>query len=397
MPYFKWSGVAITGDMRYGTTYARSSSALDAVLFKNDIALLTCKNARWRLKKNIPYKQRAFFCNQLATLLKSGIRLYDALMMSCIALTHKDLRFFVQDCALQVYEGVALSKAMHEYRDFFDDFVIQMIYIGEESGDLKSSLEKLAITLSDYNSFNKRLRAALIMPCITFVLFILLFCVIFYAVIPRFQVMLQGQDQIIPTITRVVFAVSNGLRSAVFFYVLLASGLIVASMSCALVLVKSLCSVKERLLLYIPGIGYLINEYSRIQFLQALGVLLDGGVPLVKSLTISADFIPVTFLKKKYLIVAGLVQNGALLADALAAEPLLHTPELDAFIKAGFTSGSLSSMIAQATLFYKEQLHQRISFCITLIQPVMLSVMGLLVAALIIALYMPLFTFSSIL
>jgi type II secretory pathway component PulF len=73
----------------------------------------------------------------------------------------------------------------------------------------------------------------------------------------------------------------------------------------------------------------------------------------------------------------------------------LYTSELDAFIKAGFAAGSLGVMIAQAAVFYKEQFYQRISFCIALIQPVMLSVMGLLIAVLIIALYMPLFTISS--
>lgn len=396
MPYFKWSGIHITGTIISGNNFARSAQALDVVLFTNEIALLSHKEYRWPTRA-LSYEQRAFFCKQVATLLKSGIRLYDALNMSHLALSNKNMRFFVQDCAAQVQQGIAFSTSLHAYRDFFGDFVIHMIYAGEESGNLGFALDSLGKTLAEYNTFNKRLRSALIMPCITFALFIILFCAIFFVVIPRFQSMIQGQHTVLPVATRIIFALSTGLRSFSFLCTVACLMSATFCITIALFFVNTLRPYKEKILFALPGVRYIINEYNRIQFLQALGVLLEGGVPLVKALYASADFIGINFLQQKYYNLATQVQNGALLADAFAYDPLLYTAELDAFIKTGFSSGTLGTMITQASLFYKEQFYQRISFCIALIQPVMLSVMGLLIAILIVALYMPLFSFSSVL
>jgi general secretion pathway protein F len=218
-------------------------------------------------------------------------------MMSYLALADKQLRFIVQDCALQVYEGIPLSKALQAYHDFFGDFIIQMVYVGEESGTLGRALEKLTVTLYEYDSFNKRLRAALITPCVTFILFLLLFFVIFFVVIPRFQIMFTGQQHALPLATRIIFGISAGIRSPTFLLVAMCILFAIILAGILLFFVERCKKVKEKLLLCTPGIAYCIHEYSRIQFLQSLGMLLDGGIPLVKALVMSSEVVSVSVLK----------------------------------------------------------------------------------------------------
>lgn len=397
MLYFKWSGITLLGKIVSGKAYARSESALDTILLHHEIALLKVCPLTYRRRKTAGRKELILFFQQLATLLKSNIRLYDALIMTCHVITNKQLRFIMYDCALQVSAGIPLSTAMHEFPLFFSDFVIHSIKTGEESGNLAQSLAELTNTLQEYHQFRKQIKTALIMPSITIIFFTILFAAIFLIVIPRFKNMIQPHAPIIPPLTRFLFTVSDTLQSPVCIILCLSILITLIGIFLFFKYHPACRPIYDKFILTVPFFNTFLCRYNRIKFLQSLTLLLESGIPLVKALTISGNVVTNTVIKKEYESLAHTVNNGISFTNALAQQKTIYSPELETFIQTGLNSGLLAKMIKEANVFYKSQLHNTISFCITLIQPVMLISMGLLIAILIIALYMPLFNISSVL
>jgi type IV pilus assembly protein PilC len=393
MPQYTWRGIDLSGQLVYGKHFARSLEQLDAALLRRDIALLHAKpHMRWR-NLAIQLEQTAHFFRYLALLLAAGIRASDALTIVATSLPDS-LQELVIDIGQAVQEGSPLSAALLYYPQILAPHLIPLIIAGEESGQLHQSLNRIAGYLESRHELQTKLRRALAAPAISFCFFIFMAIMSVLAIVPRFQDLFRSMGKPLPWSTSVVFSVNDWLRSPSF--VLLALGALLLFIG--LFLLRNNPRYKnqyDRLALGIPLIKSIITTRDTMLFLQTLGLLIGGGVHLVRSLLPARTAIANTVLRTQYALVEKEVIAGRLLSDALANNGA--SPELCGLIAIGESSGTLPTMVQQAAIIYRSRLDQQLTFITTFIQPLVLIIMGLFIAVLIIVIYTPLLSLSHIL
>ncbi|MFA6066319.1 MAG: type II secretion system F family protein [Candidatus Babeliaceae bacterium] len=393
MPYYKWSGISLTGTTIKGRLFARTIEHLTAHLLQREIALI---------KASITVRHRFFgdtkthiatFYRHLASLLMSGIRLHDALLITVSTCNHSYLKSVIEDCACAIQEGIPLSKAFAYHDGLFSDFACTMVQAGEESGNLKGALGSLALYAEYEQKFLKSIYNSLLMPSITFIFFCLIFFIIFIGVIPRFESLFMSFDKKLPWLTTTVFSISHGLRS---WYGLLCL-VIFTGVAYGIYIVSRLSHYKDtldRIVLITPILGVCVRTVSVAFFLQTLAVLVKGGVRLVDAVVIASKPISNRVLRSELEAVARDITSGVAMSDALMHQQYINSCELEALCKIGESTGTLAVMIEQAAQLYRERVHKSLTFFTTILQPSLLIILGLLVGLLLVAVYVPLLTLS---
>jgi len=394
MPYFKWHGITISGQEISGNQFARTLDDLRKKLLSDHIAVMDARTIKKRSSQKLK-SQIAHFYRQVSLLLTSGIRLHDALLIVHSTCHHAGMQHIIQDCAQALQEGVPLSTALSFHEPLFTDFSQTMVAVGEESGNLKNALAHCADFAEYEQKFIKTLYATALMPALTFLFFLVLVIIIFIGIVPRFEALFVSYDKPLPTITAVVFAISKFLRSfraliAILCTIVLIFGLIKLH---TLQKVKYFC---DRFFLALPLVGTCIRTVSLTFFLQALSVLLIGGVRLVDALALATRPIANSVIQRSLLEVLHHVTSGRSLSAALKMQPLLHIHDIEMLCEIGEASGNLAHMIQQATELYRQRVQKYVTLITTVLQPILLIILGLCICFLLVAVYMPLLTLSTV-
>src|SRR3990167_3729233 len=213
MPYYRWRGVELTGNIRKGRLFAQSAEHLDELLLKREIAILSSKPIKEWFPRPIRTADRAQLFSQLATLIDAGVLIPDALMIVANQVSNSQLQEIMHEVARLVTQGLSLSQALERYPQLANPIMIQLIRAGEESGDISTTLTALCTHLMATADFYKRLRAALILPAITLLFFTGVLLVIFIGIMPRFIDVFASMGKEIPPLTRNMLAISNALQS----------------------------------------------------------------------------------------------------------------------------------------------------------------------------------------
>ena len=396
MPYYRWTGVDITGTTHKGSSAAQSSKHLDAQLFKRGIALLKNKQVRMPFfARSIRLSQKIQLYQQLATLIFAGVRLPDALDIVADQLNHPRLQDIIYAIGAAVRSGVALSTAIKKYPSVFDPLVVQMITISQESGNLAKGFDVACTYLETQHSFKTSLRSALAIPTLTFVCLIGIAGIIFGAIIPRFGDIFSSMKQELPALTKTMISISLFIRSWYMMGLLLGLGALFG------VLRKSMRShagkhIFDRLYLSFPFIGMIVQYHFWGYCLQSLALLLQGGMPLVPALHIMYDVCDNTIFKQCLAVLHAEVTAGSLLSNAMAGFPLgTVSQEAISMVRVGEESGNLAKLLEHASYIYHDKLKRQLKIMTFVIQPVCILVLGLLVALLIFAVYMPVINLSQ--
>ncbi|MDR3646861.1 MAG: type II secretion system F family protein, partial [Candidatus Babeliales bacterium] len=213
MPYFDWSGIDWFGNISKGTQFARSQEELCDVLLTQEIGLIKATlKKHTSLINPIKLAVKVQFFKELAILLDSGILLPRALNIIEKQITHPNFKRIVKEIYLDVSQGISINDSIVYYNDVFDNLTIQIIKTGSESGNLAISLKLLSEHLERRQLFLTKLRSALILPLVTFILFVFVTGLIFVTVIPTFSSILLSSGQELSFITKTLFNISNLLK-----------------------------------------------------------------------------------------------------------------------------------------------------------------------------------------
>ncbi len=395
MPYFKWTGIDISGKVYKGKDFARSKSQVDNVLFKHDLALIDIKQVSAPIfEEKINSSNKLEFFRMLSILLGAGVKLHDALEIIFVKQKNGRFKLVIEDIKDAVSEGINFGEALSHHNDIFDSLTCALIASGTESGNLPQSLNIIVESAQERQIFLQNLRSALLMPIITFGFFIFILILLFIFVIPRFVDMFASFGNNIPWATRMVINISKTITSFNFVYILMGSVLIGLILNRVFKL-ESVKKIKDSFLLNTPIFGPIILQYNIANFLHTLSVLLQGGVHVVRALEISRQAVKNSNLGVKIDRVARLVESGNSLSDSFK-QVGFDDPELIALVSVGQESGALAFTVLKSAQIYQDRFYRRIKFLITLIQPLLLIVIGLFIATLIFAVYVPIFTMSSV-
>jgi len=396
VPYFKWQGVDLRGKNRRGTVFARSNDHLDEILFKRDIALINSYQTRQLILLPISFSQKINFYRRLATLLKAGVHVPQALSILAESIENVKFQEIINNLQELVQEGKSLQDALSKHPATFDHVVVHMINIGQEAGALHLALHILSSHLESKHQFYKKIRSAALLPGLTFLFFVTVALVIFIGIMPLFSSIFESMEQEIPTLTKKLMNLSQFLASSraviagVGFALLLWVGYLVLGTS-------RRKKILDHIAIKTPGLKHIVDSTYSFSFFQSVAMLLQGGMPLVPALKIAKASINNDLYKVQLEELQQAVASGSSLSAALSMQAgTFSRPENIAVVEVGEESGNLSEMLFSIAHDHQERLEHQLQRYSTLFQPILMLILGVLIALLIVAVYMPIMSLSYV-
>jgi len=306
----------------------------------------------------------------------------------------KDARFreVLADIREKLKSGVSLSDAFASYGDVFPPIYSTSLRAGERSGDLEGVLRRFLKYQKMIVALRKRVITALIYPTILVTLSVCMVLVMLTKVIPKFAEFYAGFDAQLPAFTRLLIAFATALNTHLLIAIVIAV--------IALILLRQWIATTGRLAwdrfkLNLPFVGGVLHRVAIMQFTQSLGTLLSGGTPMVPAIEIASESVANQMVSSKIFGIVQHVREGEPLWRSLETTGVISDLAVE-MIKVGESTGALTEMLANVSEFYDEEIEARLSRVVAAIEPIILVFMGLVIATLLYAFYLPLFQLTTV-
>ncbi|MGE3706811.1 MAG: type II secretion system F family protein, partial [Vicinamibacterales bacterium] len=344
--------------------------------------------------RKIPSREFLVFNQELATLLKAGMPLVQSLDLLKRRVDSPVFKAVLEDVHERVRSGTALSDAFGSHGDLLPSVYTASLLAGERSGSLDAVLRRFVEYSKIIAQVKSKTLSALVYPAILISLAVVLVGIIVLRVVPAFSDFYATFGAELPLVTRIIVAVSDTLRAQfVLFLVAAAAGV------GAFVTWLRQPGQKarfDRLVLRLPLVGDIATKFATSQMARTLATLLGGGLPLVNALEIATRSIGNQFIARELEVVSARVREGASFAASLEGRGVF--PEVSVrMAEVGESTGALQEMLNTVADFFDEEIETNMERFVTLVEPALLVIMGIVIAGLLLALYMPLFQLSSVL
>jgi len=345
-------------------------------------------------RRSINTREFLVFNQELATLLKAGMPLVQSLDLLRRRVESPLFRGVLDDVYEKVRAGTALSDAFAAQQDVFPRVYTAALLAGERSGNLDAMLRRYVEYTKIVATVKRKTISALVYPAILSSLAVVLVAIIVLKVVPAFSDFYGSFGADLPTVTRIIMGVSDFIRYR--------SWLILITFGAAAALVIGWVKRPgqearlHRMMLAIPMLGDVARKFGTSQMARTLATLLGGGLPLVNALDIASQSIGNRYMAAQLGIVSTRVREGESLAAALEARKVFPDVAVK-MAEVGESTGALQDMLNTVADFYDEEISTNMERFVTLVEPVLLVMMGIVIAGLLLALYMPLFQLSSVL
>lgn len=398
---FRCRLVAADGELVEGVYSAENESRLRHELEEKGLHVLSLKargaGTQWLpslvTRRRIPRHEFLVFNQELATLLKAGMPLVQSLDLLRRQAANPVFKSVLEAVHEKVRAGTALSDAFAEHGDLMPGVYTASLVAGERSGNLDAVLRRYVAYEKVVDAVKRRTLSALIYPVILVALSVGLVLIIVLRVVPAFSDFYASFGAELPLSTRAIMAVSDFVLGQFLFIV---TGLVVATAALTAWFRRPGQRARfDRAVLSLPFIGASFRKFATAQLARTLGTLLGGGIPLVNALEVSAQSLGNQYMARGLESVTQRVKEGEGLAASLTARNLLPDVALK-MIEVGESTGALQDMLGSLADFYDEEIETEVGRFVTLIEPIILVIMGIVIAALVLALYMPLFRLSTV-
>jgi len=345
-------------------------------------------------RRTINTREFLVFNQELATLLRAGMPLVQSLGLLKGRVTSPAFKAVLDDVHEKVRSGTALSEAFAAHGDMFPRVYGASLLAGERSGNLDAILRRYVEYTKIIQTVKSKTISALVYPAILIGLAVVLVSIIVLKVVPAFSDFYATFGAELPLVTRIIVRISEFLRSQL--YLVIAAVVLGVLATLAWIRQPGQKARFDFLILKLPVLGQVAGKFSTSQMARTLATLLGGGLPLVNALDIAARSVGNQYMASQLDIVSARVREGESFAGALEARGVF--PEVAVkMAEVGESTGALQEMLNTVADFYDEEISTTMDRFVTLIEPVLLVFMGLVIAGLLLALYMPLFQLSSVL
>jgi type IV pilus assembly protein PilC len=333
------------------------------------------------------------FCQELATLLKAGMPLVQSLDLLRRDVADPAFRPIINNVYERVKAGAQLSDAFDEHGELVPRMFTASLIAGERSGNLETVIRRYVAYARLIGAVRRRTLSALLYPAVLMCLAGLVVGIIVLWLVPEFSRFYDSFGAELPLMTRIILALANGVQTYLPF-------IVVGIVSLGIIGWTALKRPAERrrldhVLLGLPMIGAIARKFATSQMARTLATLLGGGIPLVQALDVASRSVSNRFVAGELHHIAERVREG----QGLSATMRDHGVFPDVAVKmteVGESTGSLQDMLNSLADFYDEDLETSLERFVTLVEPVLLILLGLVIAALLLALYLPLFQLSSV-
>jgi type IV pilus assembly protein PilC len=343
-------------------------------------------------RERIPASEFILFNQELAALLRAGLPLLQSLDIMLERMKHPLFRRVLTDIRDKVKSGTALSDAFRAQGELFPRMYSASLVAGEKSGNLEQVIRRYLNYQKLTEGTRKKVVAALVYPAFLFVFMLAAVSYLLLVVMPKFSEFFDTFNAELPPLTVALLAVATWVRD--HFLAVSLSLLAGSTFLYFWAQGHHARATLDRFLLDIPFVGPVLRLFATSQLTRSLSTLLAGGIPLVQSIDIAARSIGNRFLGETLAPVAERVREGKSFAASLEATGQVSNLTIE-MAKVGEATGGLSDMMANVADFCDEEISNRLEIMLSMLTPVVLVVMGGIVAMMLLALYMPLFELAG--
>jgi type IV pilus assembly protein PilC len=393
---YRWEGMDKKGQRIKGRSVAANEQALKSELRRQGVVATRIRKQSQAFKSGGKVKAEdiAIFSRQLATMLGAGIPLVQAFEIVGNGHEKPAMQRLVLDIKVDVEGGTSLHEALAKHPLYFDDLFVNLVAAGEQSGALETLLDKVATYKEKSEAIKKKVKKALFYPAAVLVVAVIVSLILLIFVIPQFESLFKGFGADLPAFTQMVvnlskFVQANGLYMAIvaggagyfFFYFKKRS--------------RKMREFLDRVSLKLPIIGPILKKAAIARYARTLSTMFAAGVPLVEALESVAGACGNIIYEDGVMKMRDEVATGQRLQRAMENTGLFPNMVVQ-MIAVGEESGSLDAMSGKVATFYEEDVDAAVDSMSSLLEPLIMAVLGVLVGGMVIAMYLPIFKLGSV-
>ena len=399
MASFAYTGRTRTGETVSGERVADSAEAATVALRREQILVTKITPVKAKVEpakavkgKRVAAKNLAVFTRQFSVMIDAGLPLVQCLDILGNQEEDKNFAKVILNTRSDVESGSALADAMKKHPKTFDALFTNMIAAGEAGGILDTILKRLAVYIEKNVKLVGQVKAAMVYPTAVICIAAVIVAVILWKVIPTFAAMFAGLGAELPLPTRIVIWMSNTLVRFLPFIVIALAGAVFGVRQ--YYATNNGRHVIDGLLLRMPILGLILRKIAVARFCRTLSTLISSGVPILDGLEITAKTAGNAIVEDAIMATRKSIERGETVSAPLK-ETKVFPPMVTQMIGVGEATGALDTMLAKIADFYEEEVDTAVAGLLTLLEPVMIAVLGGIVGGIVVAMYLPIFSLIS--
>jgi type IV pilus assembly protein PilC len=403
MATFAFSGRTRAGEVVSGERMGETPDAVVAALRREQIMVTRIDPVKERAAerragpvkpkgKAVPAKNLAIFTRQFSVMIDAGLPLVQCLDILGKQESDKNFSNVILNTRSDVEAGASLADAMKKHPKAFDALFTNMIAAGEAGGILDTILKRLAVYIEKNVKLKGQVKSAMIYPIAVLIIAALVVAAILWKVIPTFAEMFSSLGASLPMPTRIVIAASNYLvwYGWILFLVIPVLGYLFTNYYST----DAGRHTVDRIVLKMPILGMIMRKIAVARFCRTLSTLLSSGVPILDGLEITAKTSGNAIIEDAIMVTRSSIERGETISGPLG-QTAVFPPMVVQMINVGETTGALDTMLSKIADFYEEEVDTAVAGLLTLMEPIMIAVLGVVVGGIVIAMYLPIFDLIS--
>ena len=399
MPTFTYTVRTPAGATQRGQIDAADRRAAALTLRQRQLIVTSLRARPKDLRLNIPgltggvaVKDLVVFTRQFATMISSGLPLVQCLDTLGRQTPNKRLADIVMQVKADVEAGASFTEALRKHPRVFGDFYVNMVEAGEAGGALDTILSRLAVYLEKSRALRGKVKGAMAYPAAIVAVAVLVMIFMLLYVIPIFADLFESFGGALPAPTRLVMALSSGVQSLILYA--LAAGVALAWGLRWFRRTGRGRRLVDATLLKAPVFGSLVEKVAVASFARTLATLVSSGVPILDGLAITARITGNKVMEDAILDTIERIKQGSTIAEPLR-DQTVFAPMVVQMIEVGENAGALDAMLNKIADFYDDEVNHAVEALTSLLEPLLMVVLGALIGFMLIAMYLPIFEMAG--
>ncbi len=398
MPVFQYTARTLKGELQSGEVDLPTRDDVIAHLRKNRMVVVQVRAApkqfklNFRLGRGIRTRDIVILTRQFSTMINAGLPLVQALDILAQQTENKSLADITRSVVYDVESGHTLADALRKHPRAFSDLYVNMVAAGEAGGILDTILLRLAQFLEKNDAIVRKVKGAMVYPAVIISVAVIAVAVLLIFVIPTFQNMFASVQLELPLPTRIVIGMSNLVKNY-WWLILLAIGAMAFLINRYYKTAPGKLQI-DGLLLRLPVLGDLIRKAAVSRFTRTLGTLISSGVSILDGLEITARTAGNMVIHNAVMESRASIAGGETIAAPLQKSKVFP-PMVISMIAVGEQTGGLDEMLSKIADFYDDEVDAAVGTLLSLMEPVMIVVLGVIVGGMVVAMYLPIFDMVS--
>ena len=347
----------------------------------------------WRAKATVPPQTLCIFSRQLATMLRNAVPIVQALETLSHQEEYPNFGEVVREIAEKVSQGHVVSHQMSFYPRIFSKIYVTLVQIGERTGDLDSSLERLSEWLERDNRLRERIKSALSYPIFVLILATGLTLFMFYTVLPSFLNIFKDMNVPLPLITRIVMFITEAVRQPGFWLLFLGSGGVIVSVSREVLRTQKGRVGLWRVLKRVPLLGSMLVKGGCARYCMSVEAMLHSGMDLARTLRMAAGASGNPEFEMDAPNMEKSITEGEPVSEHMQIHPEIYPPSMAHMVMAGEQASRLPEMFGRAGGYFDLEMNYTVDALSAAMEPLLLASVASMVAVVILSIFLPLYSF----